>query len=436
MILGLPPILGLLPIVIYAFLGFKNVHPLLATAAGVLAAAVLAGKSMLEIGAAISTGAGSFLGIIGLLVMFGTCLAEMLKDTGAAPLIVKKLMFRFAVSPTGILVGTMISIALLTVAIGSMIAAAAMVATVAITLAATYKVSPAAMGIAFHTGSVTGLILGPFTPPTVQILKMTEMSYGQHLLSIALPFSLLIFITGVVMSQWAQKKYGKENGIHYPAEEAIDTGLEDGSFTKEARWGAKGFIFSVIPLIAYGISIRGGMSYALAMILACTVITGMAARYSFTKIMEVMIKGVSRMAWFYVMFVLFDPFINFVSQTGAFTAMGTIFSPLINAGGSVVFLMIGALVGIFGISGAAVAQVEIMHGMFGATALAMGVSVPLYYTMLLVGSQITSFAYPGADMMTELGLARSNHIKSLIINGWVVTGVMIIYMLVRGILNI
>lgn len=436
MIFGLPAVLGLLPIVVYAVLGFRGVNPLLTTVAGVLTATILAGKGIMGLADGIYAGAGSFLGVIGLMVMFGSALAEILKDTGAAPLLVKKLMNTFPVSPAGILIGSMVSIVILTVAIGSMIAAAAMVSTVAITLAATYKVSPSSMAIAFHCSSVAGLLIGPFTPPTVQLLGMTDLTYGQYALKIALPMALLMFLIGLVMSFWAQKKYGpKGQAILYPPEEAADT-ESDAPPTKEALRGARAFVIAIIPLLIYGVVTRGGMNYALLMILAAAAITGLGAGYSPTKTMDVMMRGASRMAWFYLMFVLFDPFVNFVAETGAFAAVGELLRPLIDAGGSVGFLMIGSLFGIFGISGAAVAQVEIMAEMFGETAVNLGVSLPLYLTMLLIGSQITSFAYPGADMMTELGLARSNHLKSLILNGWVVTLVMVIYMLVRSLLGI
>lgn len=436
MIFGLPAVLGLLPIVVYAVLGFKNVNPLLATGAGVIVAAVLAGKTPLEIAAGIAGGAGSFLGQIGLLVMFGTGLAEILKHTGAANLMVRKMMKTFSVGAAGILIGSMVSIVILTVAIGSMIAAAAMVATVAITLAATYKVSPTAMAIAFHCGSVTGLLIGPFTPPTVQMLGLSDMPYSEYLLKVALPMALIMFVVGVGMSLWAQKKYGSgEKAIMYPPEEAADT-TSDAPPTKEASRGMWGFIIAIVPLIVYGVIKRGGMSYALLMILVAAVVVGLAAGYGINKTKDVVMAGVSRMAWFYIMFVLFDPFVSFVADTGAFAAVGDLIKPLIDAGGSVLFLMIGALFGIFGISGAAVAQVEIMHEMFNQTASNLNIALPLYLSMLLIGSQITSFAYPGADMMTEIGLARSNHLKSMIINGWVVTAVMIIYMLVRSVLGI
>lgn len=436
MLFDLPAILGLLPILIYAILGFKGVHPLLATVAGVLTATVLSGQGIMGLASGIYSGAGSFLGVIGLMVMFGTALAEILKDTGAAPFMVRRLMKAFPLSPTGIIVGSMVSIVILTVAIGSMIAGAAMVATVAITLAATCKVSPTAMAIAFHCGSVAGLLIGPFTPPTVQMLGLFEMTYGAYALKIAGPMAVLVFAIGVVMALWAQKKYGPSGqNVMYAAEEAVDSAADEEE-SRAARFGAMGFVFSIVPLIIYGIVKRGGMSYALVMILVVAAITGLASGYKPSKVSDVMMRGASRMAWFYLMFVLFDPFVNFVAATGAFTAVGNLLEPMINAGGNVGFLLIGALFGIFGISGAAIAQVEIMNEMFSGIALTLGTAAPLYITMLLIGSQITSFAYPGADMMTEFGLARSNHLKSLILNGWVVTVIMVLYMAIRAILNV
>ena len=50
----------------------------------------------------------------------------------------------------------------------------------------------------------------------------------------------------------------------YAPEEAVDSTADDGE-TKTARFGAMGFVFSIIPLIVYGIVKRGGMNFALIM---------------------------------------------------------------------------------------------------------------------------------------------------------------------------
>lgn len=433
MIFNLPPILGLLPIFLYIYFGFKGVSSLLATAGAMLFAAVLSKQTPMALAAGIQGGIGSFLGIIGILVMLGAALAEVLKETGAAGLMVRKLMNRFGNSKNGIIIGTMASITLLTIGIGSMIAASAMVATVAVTIAASSRVSPSAMGIAFHMGAVAGLVTGPFTPPTVQMLEMTQMSYLQYLTSVSLPVAILIFGLGTVTALWAQLKYGES--VLYPEEEMAVI-EEDYKPTKQESNAAWGFVLSVVPLIIYGVIIKGGMTFALLIMLASAVVTGLASGFSIQKTVDTMMKGASRMVWFYLMFVLFDPFVNFVGATGAFTALADLFQPLIEAGGRVGFVVLSTMIGIFGISGAAVAQVTLMDQMFGAMAQGLGIGLPLYTTVLLLGSQITSFAYPGADMMAEMGLARSNHIQSMIINGLVVTVSMLLYVTIRAVINV
>lgn len=41
--------------------------------------------------------------------------------------------------------------------------------------------------------------------------------------------------------------------------------------------------------------------------------------------------------------------------------------------------------------------------------------------MILIGSQMTSFAYPGLDMVAATGTARSSDMKSQVKHGWMIT---------------
>lgn len=70
------------------------------------------------------------------------------------------------------------------------------------------------------------------------------------------------------------------------------------------------------------------------------------------------------MYWLFILFVLYDPFLNFVTQSGAFDAIASYIKPLINAGGKPIFMILTTLIGIFGVSGAAVAQEKVVHTMF------------------------------------------------------------------------
>ena len=66
----------------------------------------------------------------------------------------------------------------------------------------------------------------------------------------------------------------------------------------------------------------------------------------------------------------------------------------------------------------------------------MDINLPMtiWGTVRLIGSQITSFAYPTGDMIGQMGLARSKDLKSMIRNGMTITVVMIVYVIVRAII--
>ena len=73
----------------------------------------------------------------------------------------------------------------------------------------------------------------------------------------------------------------------------------------------------------------------------------------------------------------------------------------------------GTPIGIFGINGAAVAQAMMIDTLFHPFLGDLGVSMSLWATIVLVGSQITSFAYPGLDMIGQMGLAHAKDIKPM-----------------------
>ena len=52
-----------------------------------------------------------------------------------------------------------------------------------------------------------------------------------------------------------------------------------------------------------------------------------------------------------------------------------------------------------------------------------GVSMYLWALVVLIGSQITSFAYPGADMLGQMGLAQSKDVKSMLKVGYAIIAV-------------
>ena len=59
-----------------------------------------------------------------------------------------------------------------------------------------------------------------------------------------------------------------------------------------------------------------------------------------------------------------------------------------------------------------------MDNLFGEMIRGMGMHMGLWCLLVLVGHQITSFAYPGVDMLGAMGLAQSKDIKSMLKLGY------------------
>jgi hypothetical protein len=93
------------------------------------------------------------------------------------------------------------------------------------------------------------------------------------------------------------------------------------------------------------------------------------------------------------------------------------------------------LTGIFGVGGAATADNIVMNNMFKIIVKDLGVSPSLWALILLVSGQITSFAYPEADMIGQMGLARSKDMKNLVKYGITVTVCSVILAAVRAIFD-
>lgn len=273
MLFDLPPILGLAPIFLYMFLGFRGVHPLIATVSSCFLGAVLSQQTLMSFAVSIKNGAGSFLALIGLLVVLGTSLAEVLKESGGGQILVRGILKHFGHSQRGIILGTMIALVIFSVSLGSMVASTALVATVAIAMAATAKISPSAMAIAFHCGSVAGLFIGPFSAPTVQMLEISKLTYWEYLLGVSLPMAIIVFCVGVFMSFRAQRLYGST--MLYPEEDAekLDDEFTPTNPQKRSAWA---FCLTITSLIAYGIYIKGGMTFAFAIMILVAIITGLS----------------------------------------------------------------------------------------------------------------------------------------------------------------
>lgn len=431
MIFGISPIFALLPLIIYIILAFKDINPVLNVVICVILSAIMTKQPFSGMGDVISSALGSFLGIIGFIIMLGSALGAVLKETGAAEFLIMTLMKKIGIdSEKKAIIASMVTSIVIVALLGTLAGANAIIAPMIIPLVAIIGITPSTMAVVLMGAGITGLFIGPYSPQVVTIMSLTGMSYVEYILQTGLPVALICWITTFVCALGIQKK---TRGVYkYELEETVEDNYVPSTGAKRATLA---FAISMIALIAYGIYLQSGSSYAILVISITAIVTGLAGGLHPDKLFDVMIAGASRMMWLFIMFVLFTPFIGFVSEAGAFDALVGLIEPLLSSNSKVVVALVTALTGIFGVGGAAAAQSVVIDSMFKELITSIGMSTGLWSTILLVGSQITSFAYPEADMMGQMGLARSKDLKNMVKFGITITIVTVIYVGIRAVFD-
>jgi hypothetical protein len=165
---------------------------------------------------------------------------------------------------------------------------------------------------------------------------------------------------------------------------------------------------------------QAATSFIIVVMIGLAFITGLVGGLKFDAILKLVVKGMAGNVGLFLLFLFLEPFINFVEQGGGFKALTMVMKPLIDIGGKAAIVIMGGLIGAFGISGATVAELKMLHEMFNPLLMKYQVFMLAWAAALIVATRVTNFIYPGANMISSLGFAESNDIKSMIKNGvWV-----------------
>lgn len=426
-------ILGLIPLLVYIVLCFSRFGQIFAVSVGIVVAAIIGHHGILDIAQGIRGGLGSFLGYIGLIILLGGGLGQVLKRTGVVRELVFMVTRRMNVnsSKKAFLV-TMICSVFIVSLLGTLAGGNAILAPILIPIAASVGVTPSAMAVLLHGAGASGLFLGPFTPPMVALMEFTGLSYPQVLINAGLPVSIIMwFVTFFWASRVQKKTFGKISYTEADMENVDGNGTESDPNVKRATMV---FLATMLCTVGYGIYIQGGSTFVVAVMILASLLTGLAGKLQIVEIIDSISEGAKGLIWLFFFFVLLDPFITFISDTGAFQVLATMLEPFVKQSGTVGFVAMSTLVGIFGVPGAAVAQAEVINRMFNPLLQSLNVPMTLWVAVLLIGSQMTSFAVPEGDMQGQMGLARSDDLKAVLCNGWLIVLFTVIYVVVRAVI--
>ncbi|HTG82938.1 MAG TPA: permease [Geobacteraceae bacterium] len=410
-----PGLLGLAPLLLYIVLVFRDVDILPATAICVVAGAILSHQTLVSFGAALAGSMGSFLALVGLIIMLGRGLGEVLNSTRVSHTIVHRIIHGIGVDTEkkamlGIMAACLVIVGLL----GTMAGGNAVIAPIVLPIAAAVGLSRSTVGVIFQAVGEEALILGPFSPPVVTLLGLTKIGYGEMLIYVSGPVALITLVVTWLMIQRIQRATRETHPYSLP--EATDR-FEP---TPRSRRATTLFLLSFLAAVVYGIVVKAPTSFVVVIMLGLSFITGFAGGLRANEILALVVKGMAGNVGLFLLFLLLDPFILFVEKAGGFAALSALIRPMMEIGGKPAVVISGGFLGAFGISGATVATLKLLHEMFNPLLSRYAVSMFAWSLALVVATRVNNFVFPGANMVSSLGFAASDDMKSMLRNGWTV----------------
>jgi GntP family gluconate:H+ symporter len=415
-----PTIWGLLPIVFYAIVVLLGMDVVLATMGALVVAVVMTGTTPKALAGILAESLGSFIAVVGLIIILGSGLGQVAKETGVAECFVHTIVHRIGVrTRRQVQLGIMLTSTLLVAILGTLAGANAILAPIIIPIAAAVGFTPPAVAAMLHAGGAPGLFVGPFTPPVVTLTGTAGVGYLPYLTWAGLPMAIATWVTGFFMTMWIQRR--TEGVYAYEEAEAVQGVL---AITPQARRGTWAFVVTLLAMVVYGIWVKAGYSYAILVMLVVSFVTGLAAGRKLLQVLQDIYVGASKLIWLFLLFWLFNPLMVLVGQAKAYEALLEIGKPVIGIVGAYGFSLLALVIGWLGVAGAAVAQVVLMNEVFGPTVHALGISPLAWVVVLLGSSQIDWFGpFPNADMVGQMGLARSKDLRMQLYNGWTIMAV-------------
>jgi len=419
-----PSLWALTILLVYTVMIFKGVRLLPACVIACIYGAVLCGLSPAVVAKMIYNGLGSFLGLIGLIIMLGSGLGEIMSRTGVSQTIVVWISDKIGVNneKKGIL-ALIICSTVICGLLGTLAGGNAVIAPILIPIVAAVGITPSTVGPVFQAAGETGLIWGPLSPPVITLMAVTGLSYWEMMKWAALPFGLIWLVVIYFVALKIQKRTKD-----WDSYKDIDINqVNTFSPTKAHKKSTGAFLAAFVCAIIYAFITKQKTTFVPVIMIFVALITGLSCKMHLNDIFKGIAAGMGRMAELFLAFVFLDVFIAMIQLGGGFTALSNVLMGLLEAGGRPLLLMVGSFVGAFGVEGAAVAQIKITHELFLPAVKSMALPMEMWAIGLIAASRITTSIYPTGNMVSQMGIARSDNLKAMLMGGWAVSMAALIY---------
>ena len=415
---------SLIIIVLYALMLFRNTEPLLATAICVILGFIINFSTPIQIGKTMADALGSFMALVGFIIMLGRGLGEVMIETKVSNNLVHKIVHVIGINTkTRVKIGVIVSSFVIVGVLGTLAGGLAILSPSLRPIAGKVGLSRPSLAVLMQASAEEALIMGPFTPPVVTILGITGLHYSSLLLFASLPIVLVTIITTWIMSDRLQKQYPNE---------LCETNISNDTYapTRIQNRATIVFIFGFLLCILYGLFFNAKTSYVIFVMIFLTFITGYSCGLSSPKIFKILISGMQKNLHLFFLFVLFDPFMSLIQSAGGFSAITKILTPLIHLGGKPVLSIIIGFTGAFGMPGASEATIKMLYQTFSPSVLSLNMTMTSFALCMLFATRVTNYIYPGPNMFASMGYAGSENIKAMIQNGLTVTLIQVIFLVI------
>ena len=200
-----PTLWGLLPIVLYAVLCLLGMDIVVGTVISVLSGILIVGLSPIETGTLLGKSLADSVTAIGLIIVLGAGVGEVLRVTGVATTIVSGVM-RVAGdrSRVAVVVGVMVSCLALVASLGTLAGALAIAAPIVLPITARLGYTRAATASMIFIGGCAGLTVAPFAGSNVAIMTAADVNYLTYLGYGAGPLAVLSLVLGPFVVAYIQ----------------------------------------------------------------------------------------------------------------------------------------------------------------------------------------------------------------------------------------
>lgn len=427
-----PSLIAMIPMVIFLIMTLSGKNYTLSVGIAAILGCILTGQGFLGFANIMVDNMNKTLGIIAWILMFGTGLGAIMEACGINHMVVHFVVKRLHVNTEKkAMLAVFFTSVIMTILIGTFNAANAVIAPIILPIVAAVGLTPSTVCfILFHAGLI-GVTVGPFCSAVAAALGATGLSYGEYMLYSAIPYSVAWIIVMIPLTLWIQKK---TKGVE--AYEDIEEIAEEYIPEKRTIYATAAFLIVFAGLLIYGIYIGSTMNYILSVLLVLSLVVSFFIDKPFAAKLKIFTNGMGKMSGMALSFMLTAVMIDTISLGGGWEALSEIITGILGSNNRALLMTIASFVGGFGVEGAVATQMEIVNSLFWSTAQNMGIPMQVWSIVLIAAVRITSIVYPSGNTAAHMGMAKCNNLKLLIITGWIIGVIMLIFAPLWGALMI